>query len=190
MERVGEGMLSLGSVTSRYRGVDYYEAVSVSWLFFVFHCFYSLAALHLGIYSRRYLQEQGVSGALEEWGQGFLIIKLVAAATFFPLLTWFWVKFWDMVIKFFAELFNVEDKSVERASEEITRNSLVGHTFLLIPVFGGMAQNIAGLVLLYAGLRKNLSLSLMQALIVIASPLFLFMGLLFLLVLSLFNLFY
>ena len=48
------------------------------------------------------------------------------------------------MIKFFAALFSVEDENVDRASEEIARNSLVGHTLLIIPVFGGMAPKYCG----------------------------------------------
>ena len=188
MERLGGGVLPFVKERTLYRGVDYYEAIAVSWLFFVCHCFYSLVALHLSIYSQKFLQDEGGVFALAEWGQGILLIKLLAAATFFPLLTWFWVKFWDMNIKFFAELFNVEEDNIEKISEEIARNSLVGHTFLIIPVFGSLAQSVAGFILLYAGLRNNLALARMQTLVIIASPLFLFLGLFFLSVLVLFNL--
>ena len=191
LERVGRGILPFGGEkTALYRGVNYYEAMVLSWLLFVCHCFYSLAVLHLGIYSRRFLEEQGGMFVSEEWRQGLFLVKLVATVTFFPLAAWLWVKFWDVVIRFFAELFNVEERDVERASEEITRNSLVGHTFLLIPVFGGLAQSIAGMVLLYAGLRKNLSFSRLQSLIVLGSPLFLALGLFFVYLLFLFNIFF
>ena len=190
MERLGEKVLPFGVDVSRYRGVEYYEALAVSWLFFLCHCLYSPITLHLSFHSRRFLEKAGGVFPPEEWGQGILLIKLVATATFFPLIAWLWVRFWDMIIKFFVELFNVEDKNIEQASAEIVRNSLVGHAFLIIPVFGGVVQSVAGLVLLYAGLRKNLSLSRIQALVVIASPLFLFLGMLFLCVLSLINLLY
>ena len=185
-----EGVLPFGGDTARYQGVDYYEALAVSWLFFLAHCFYSPIVLHLSLYSRHYLEAQGGLFPSQEWGQGMLLIKLLAAATFFPLVTWLWVRFWDMMIRFFAELFNLEGEDVEQASAEIARNSLVGHAFLIIPIFGGVAQSVAGMVLLYAGLRKNLLLSRLQSLLVIASPLFLFLGLIFLCVLSLINIFY
>ena len=190
MRREGRGVVPFSENPLRYRGVDYYEALGVSWLFFLVHCLYSPVVLHLGIYFRQFLEEKGGLFPSEEWGHGLLLIKLVAAATFFPLLTWLWVQFWNMMIKFFAELFNLESEGVEKASAEITRNSLVGHVFLLIPIFGGVVQNIAGMILLYAGLRGNLSMSRMQSLLVIASPLFIFLGLLFLCALSLINLFY
>ena len=188
LDRLGNDVLPFAKEGSRYRGVDYYEAMSVSWLFFVCHCFYSLVAIHLSIYSQRFLEEGEGMMSLVGWGQGVSLIKLIGVATFFPLLTWFWVKFWDMIIKFFAELFDVDESDIERASGEIAHNSLVSHTFLLVPIFGGLVQSIASLVLLYAGLRKNLALARIQALMVIASPLFLFLGLFFLSALVLFNL--
>ena len=95
LERAGGGGILPfdGEEASRYRGVEYYEAMAVSWLFFLCHSFYSPVALHLGMSSRQFLQEQGGIFPLQEWGQGILLIKLVAAVTFFPLVTWIWGQF-------------------------------------------------------------------------------------------------
>ena len=187
----GEGVLPFdGEGTSRYRGVDYYEAMAVSWLLVLVHSFYSPVALHLGIQSRQIWDLPGGLFPSEEWGYGMLLIQLVAGVTFFPLFVWIHVSFWDLMIRFFAALFNVEEVNIEKASQEIARNSLVGHIFLIIPIFGGLANTVASLVLLYAGLRNNLTLSRAQAFVVIASPVFIVLGLLFLFILSLLSVFY
>ena len=187
----GADVLPLGGEgASPYRGVDYYEALAVSWLLVLCHSFYSPVALHLGIQSRQvWAWPEGLFPS-EEWGYGMLLINLLAGVTFFPLLVWVQVCFWDMIIRFFAALFNVDDKNIDEASQEIARHSLVGHTLLVIPIFGGVAQTMASLVLLYAGLRKNLSLTPMQSLVVIASPVIILLCLLLLFVLSLLSVFY
>ena len=179
-----------GEGASRYRGVDYYEAIAVSWVLVLCHSFYSPVALHLGIHSRQMWELPAGIFPSEEWEYGMLLIKLVAGVTFFPLFAWVQVSFWDMIIRFFAALFNREDGNTEQVSQEIARHSLVGHVFLIIPIFGGLAHLIAGLVLLYAGLRKNLSLSRAQSFVVIASPVIILLGLFFLFLLSLLSVFY
>ena len=90
----------------------------------------------------------------------------------FPLGAFVFVKFWGLLLRFFIRLYELPVKDEERAVDEVVAGSLTSHMFLVVPIFGEIAKHISSMVFLFAGLRSNLGMSVLQALMVVISPLF------------------
>ena len=195
---LGKGVLSLASdahaeADSDDVGLNILEGVSVSWVMVLVKAMYSLLAVNFGVTAYQWVKGESFDASEMAFSSNFslqkiMIFLLLLEVVFFPLSIWIFTKFWSVVIVFFADLFECEG-DVNQKADEIVSNSLVSHLFLLIPIFGQVANRISFLVFLFAGLTKNLRLNTSQALLVIASPLILFLLLLFILAVSVMMLF-
>ena len=166
-------------------GLSFVEVLSVTWLFSLFRAFYAIVTIYLGY--EAFLWANGEDSYLlpmqistSKLNVFFLVLQIV----FFPLALWIYSKFWVNIIKLFANLFGYEN-DVEEISNEIVNNSLTAHTFLIIPIFGEVIQHLGGLVYIFAGLRRNLQMSVLQSVVVLISPLILFLFLIFFMFISL-----
>ncbi len=91
---------------------------------------------------------------------------------FYPLLTLLIIQFWEVTIKIFGRLLQNEDaETIDQKAKTIMSVSLSSHILLIVPILGGMAQNFASLVLLYAGLRKQLKASPVLCACIMITPL-------------------
>lgn len=163
--------------------LSFLDAMSISWVMVLIKAIYAMVALLIGVYWLGILGDEGrfISG-LKFWGttaQTITIFMIIFEVILFPLTLWFYTKFWGVVIRFFGELFEVEG-DMNQISEQIVNHSLSSHLFLIIPVFGEMVKHLAGLTLIYAGLKNNMRLNTMQSLMVLLSPLILLLFIMFL----------
>jgi hypothetical protein len=168
-------------------GVNFLESLSISWMMYLFKAAYGVLSLYLSY--QLYLAydvEASFLSQLKFNSQRVLLFIILLKVVLFPLSFWVYTKFWVNIIKLFAGLFEVKG-DVEKISNQIVNNSMTTHTFLIVPLVGEILSHVAGIIYLFGGLRKNMELSITQALSVLIFPLFLIF-LLFLMTALLFGL--
>lgn len=166
--------------TNQKRGQDIVEQVGVSWFFVIIRAIYSLISINIGLFVlENYLSFdltmfKEVFSPVSLQGQKILLLYIVGEAALYPILIWFYIKLWSVLIRFFGNLFGVEG-DIPVMTEQVIGQSLVTHIFLLIPIFGDVVRYFSSIVYIFAGLRVNMRMSIVQSAIVICSPLFLLM---------------
>jgi hypothetical protein len=154
--------------------LDFASFATISWIFVFIFAMYSLCFFHLGEFLRDDLTEGGFFSSVlgtSIFQKKVFIISLLFETVFFPLAAWVYIKFWRVVIVFFANLF---DKEVEAEGlDEVVNTSLVGNFFLVIPVLGKIFKSISQVFYIFIGLKHNLKFTTIQSFIVIVSPLIL-----------------
>lgn len=154
--------------------LDFVSFTCVSWIFIILYSLYSLIFIHLGLSFAEVLQENGYFPGLSissSFQRKLSLFVILFDVVFFPLSAWVYVKFWRIVVTFFASVF---DRKVEpEALDDVVNNALVGNFFLVIPVFGKFMKQLAGIFYIFTGLKYNLRFTMFQSLIIIFSPLLL-----------------
>lgn len=182
LTHVDQAIFSVTPIAPRKK-LSFIDAMSLSWVMILIKAIYAMIALLIGVYWLGILGDEGrYLGGLKFWGakaQTVTIFMIIFDVILFPVTIWFYAKFWGVVIRFFGELFNVEG-DLNETSEQIVNHSLSSHLFLIIPIFGEMVKHLAGLTLIYAGLKKNMQLTTIQSLMVLISPLMLLLFIVFL----------
>jgi hypothetical protein len=134
---------------------------------------YGIVALYTGLAGAQYLSESGniaiMGSDLTKYQ--WTIITLILNVVLFPLFILIYTRFWIAIVKFFGNIFN-KTYQLDAIASETVNHALVSYTFYLIPIFGPIIQAIAFIIYLYAGLKNNLQLSLLQSIVVIITPLF------------------
>jgi len=184
-ERVGSGqpsnkILSLVSAnteqTTQTESTEsnFLELVGISWIFVTVHVYYSFGSTYMGTMFvdeiQKHFPEMQVAFLSGLQTQKVFMITSLLQLILFPLEAWLFVKIWSSLTSMFVSLFRGEDRKQE--CQEICRVALVSNGFLLVPIFGIYMKKVATFVYLYAGLRKRLELSKVQAIAVLISPLF------------------
>lgn len=157
-------------------GITFEQSLSISWLFVIFNTVYSLIGMLMGL---NLYESVSLPGQIIPLGQTYLgfttIFFVILRVVFFPLIFWFYGKFWVNIIKIFGNLYEKEGENedyLDEVAEEIVTHAFTSHTFLVIPIVGLFLHRVANIIYLFGGLRRNLNLSVMQALLVILCPLF------------------
>lgn len=157
--------------------LSFLEAMSISWAMRMVYAFYAILSINFGVAASKVMNDSESFGNLffknfPMKTQQMVLLTTLMAAIFYPLTMWIYTKFWGVIIKFFANLFSIKG-NVDQMSEEVVNHSLVSNFFFLIPVFGEVAKHFSSLIYIFAGLRKNLGMTALQASVVIFSPIFL-----------------
>jgi len=160
--------------------LDFYQILVVSWLFFLIHSFYSLFFINVANFL------VSVFDIGDIINPRILVYTALLKIIFFPLVFWAYAKLWVVIVEFFGRLFFEDEKKIKEISDQVVGVSLTSHIFLLIPVIGGVISHFAFYIYLFAGLRKNLGLSVTKSFMVILSPFFIlgFMVFIFFLLLA------
>lgn len=163
--------------------LTFVDAMGMSWILSILKAVYAITAMLIGL---KWLGVMGEEGSyirgLQFWSdraQTITVFMIILEVILFPLTLWFYAKFWGVVIRFFGDVFDAQGDCAH-ISEQIVNHSLSSHFFLIIPVFGELAKHVSSLVLIYAGLRRNMGLGTIQSFIVLLSPLMLLLFIIFL----------
>ena len=156
--------------------LDFSDVLSVSWLFVIINCIYSLVLLNLGAALLKMVDSSRSYGNPKS-----LIFFTLAQAVLFPVGFYFFAKIWEKIVGFFTSVFRPEIEDIDEVSRQIVAISLTSHTFLLVPVLGTFIFYIAFAIYLFGGLKYNLGLRSLPAILAILSPLF-FLGIVFLVI--------
>ena len=166
--------------------MGFIEIMSVSWMLMMVRTIYSVISIYLGLITYNYMSDEtGFANLLlPEFTfttQKIVLFIVLLEAIFYPVILWLYTKFWGVLIKFFANLFEFEG-DIQKVSDEIVNYSLVSNMFLMIPIFGELGKHFSSIIYLFAGLRKNMQLTSLQSVIVLASPMFLLLLFIFLII--------
>ncbi len=150
------------------------EILSISWIFAAIEALYGVFTIYLGnMFFQSWDSPQELALLLPLnttlYTQKALLSATLGKVVFFPLIFWVWAGSWRILIQFFANLFQVEG-DVYKMSRQVVQQSMTSHVLLAIPIFGRMLRHLAGFVHLFAGLRRNMQMSVLQSVIVIVSP--------------------
>lgn len=154
--------------------LGFVEVMGVSWFFIAIEAFYAVMALHFGnLFFQSWNSPQDLALLLPVdlslYSHKAMLTAALAKVAFFPLIFWLWANAWKFLIRFFARLFQVEG-DLYKMSEQIVNQSMTSHSMLAIPIFGRLLRHLSGFVHIFAGLRENMGMSVLQSVIVIVSP--------------------
>lgn len=150
------------------------EILGVSWFFAVIEGFYAILTIHMGqVFFQNLSSPNEIALFLPVdtamYTQRALLTAALAKVTFFPIVFWAYSKLWKILIQFFANLFQV-DGNLNKMTDQVVNQSMTSDLMLAIPIFGRMLRHLFGLVHIFAGLRENMRMSVLQSVVVILSP--------------------
>lgn len=165
----------VASGAAGFKRLGLYESLGAAWIFVVFSGMLKIIIVNILVSMFMRVMDPS-SGFINQIYSGdrytgfyFLILSTILDVIFFPLITLFIVQFWEFVIKAYAKLAGIEAQ-VEDKVRSIVSVSLSSHIFLIAPIIGEMAQKVAGLIQMYAGIREQFGFSRSLTLCVLATP--------------------
>jgi len=157
------------------RQMGIYESLGTSWIFIVINGIIRIMLLNLVIFSVLSLDIGGeniisiVSGEDKYLSFYFVILSTILDVIFYPLITLFFIQFWEFILRIFANFLGIHDNVDDRV-RNIMSVSLSSHILSIIPVFGSMAQTFASFVLMFAGIKKQLNASTSLTICILMVP--------------------
>ena len=159
-----------------------YESLGASWVFVVISGIFRIALLNLVLFTFINFQASDESSfsliSNEDGSLGFyfLLFQTILDVIFYPLAMLFLIQFWEFTIKLFGKALG-SDENLDEKVKNIMSVALSSSILSIIPIFGGMAQKLASLILMYAGLRKQLNASVALSICIMMMPVLMFLGL-------------
>lgn len=150
-----------------------YQSLSISWVFVVFNGIGRVILLHLVLVLMVGLLAETELSTVVNIGEipslYLIILSTVLDVIFFPLFGFFIIQFWDIVIRTVGFLLETPGNLALKA-DRIISVYFSANVFRVIPVLGGPIRSFAGMLLLYAGLRKQLNASPLLAACIVLTP--------------------
>ncbi|MFT6630265.1 MAG: hypothetical protein ACJAS4_000201 [Bacteriovoracaceae bacterium] len=159
-----------------------YESLTTSWVFVILNGIFRIVTLNFVILLMLDLiSDTGFDYSsflnIEEFPSlYFVVLSSVLDIIFYPLFGIFMIQFWEFIIKLFANLLNVSG-DVSEKSQDIISVYFSSSILKIIPIFGAPMQSLASMILMYAGLRKQLNASPILSVCIILTPLVIMLGL-------------
>lgn len=162
-------------VNGQKNGIDLAEAISISWLWYLVQGFFVLMTISMTTQVYEAIETESVFAAMivDSWHRATMritIMSVLAGMVFFPVYEYIFFRLYTVVIRFYAELFKLDTS--EQAIEETVQFSMVGNTFLVLPIIGRMISFFSTAIYLFAGLRNNMGMTNLQSVITMVTPLF------------------
>lgn len=158
-----------------------YESLGASWMFVVINGIIRIFLVNFVLYAFIKLTDNEfdlLSSITNEDGMlgfYFLILSTILDVIFYPLFTLFLIQFWEFVIRLFAKFLGHQE-NIEDKARSIMTVALSSHIFSVVPILGSMAQKLASLVLMYAGLRRQLNASPALSVCIMMFPIFMMLA--------------
>ena len=102
-------------------------------------------------------------------GLYFIVLSAILDIIFYPLFGIFMIQFWEFIIRTYAKLMGVQGDITQKAQDILAVN-MSSKVLMLIPFFGSALESMASMVLMYAGLRRQLNASVGLSLCIIFTP--------------------
>jgi hypothetical protein len=164
------------------------ESLGLSWIFVIINGVMRIILINfvIMIYLSLYHDTSSIFDVFDNsdrfLGFYFIILSTILDVIFYPLFMLFFIQFWEFVLKVFGGALKVENASDKAA--EIMSVAMSSHILTIVPIFGGFAQKFASLILMFAGIKKQLNTSTPMALCILAFPIFIMLGLFCLIMLT------
>ncbi len=184
--RSHELLLSEDSQGLRHLNVS--ESIGMSWIFVVLNGFFRILLINLVLFLFLDIQADAdyifslFDNEDKYIGFYFLILSTILDVIFYPLFMLFFIQFWEFILKIFGSLLGVED--ISSKTQDIMSVAMSSQILVMIPVFGGIAQKMASMILMFAGVKKQLNVSTAMAVCIMSAPLVLVLGFFSLIVFS------
>lgn len=155
-----------------------YESLATSWIFVMVNGIIRIIVLNFVLIFLFDLAADSSLNLLEYMdfselpGLYFIILSSILDIIFYPLFGIFIIQFWEVVIRFFGKLNGTQGDLVQKA-QDIMAVRLSSKVLTIIPFIGPALESFAGLVLMYAGLRKRLHTSVPLTLCILFTPMLL-----------------
>lgn len=174
-----EQLLASGEQPSIQR-LNAYESLTTSWVFVIINGMARILLLNMvlvmiaGFFEDSNLEMMGLFDLEDMSSYSFLVLSAVLDIIFYPFFGLFIIQYWEVVIKFFARLIHTQGDIAQKAND-IVSVYFASNILRIIPFFGAIAQSMAAIVLMYAGLRVQLKASPALSFCIIFSPIVLMM---------------
>lgn len=152
-----------------------YESLAFSWVFVIINGLFKIVTLNV-VASSLVGMLEGFGGdfsalvSMSEFATfHFMLLSIVLDIIFYPLFGIVIIQYWEFVIKFFGHFLGTEGDLSERAHNVLTVY-FSSHIFKIIPIFGTPIHSFASMVLMYAGLRKQLGASPLLSICIMMTP--------------------
>lgn len=153
-----------------------YQSLSISWVFVVINGIARILVLNFVLILFVNLLQSAEVGIESIVNIGeipslyLIILSTVLDVIFFPLFGFFIIQFWEIIIRMVAYLLQTPGNVLYKA-DNIISVYLSANVLRVIPILGTPIKSFAGMVLMYAGLRKQLNASPLLSVCVILTPL-------------------
>ena len=159
------------------RKITFIEVLGISWFMHLIYTFYSVFAIYLGVKSYDYFSssEDFTHLVLNSFNFSFQKISLfvqLGTVILYPLMFQFTYKFWIYLLKFYEQIFDMND-DVTESSADVVNAMYTSNIFLIIPIAGSIFSFLAQIYYLYQGVIKKLNFTKTQAFLVLMTPFFL-----------------
>ena len=156
-----------------------YESLGASWIFIVINGIVKIFLINFVIFAFLKISDIGpkIFSSLSNEdgfiGFYFIILSTILDIIFYPLFVLFLIQFWEFIIKIFARLLG-HVENVDEKARSIMTVALSSHIFVIVPILGSLAQKLSAMILMYAGLRKQLNASPALSICIMLVPILLF----------------
>jgi hypothetical protein len=103
------------------------------------------------------------------------VLGICFGAVIFPITRFFVIEFWSVFLRFMAGMLDYKGDKHSMV-EHIMVSAQSSYIFVLVPILGDFVQKIAGFVLMYGGIKKQLGTSTFLTILILLAPLALFIG--------------
>lgn len=180
-------------VNGRKNGIDLAEAISISWIWYMVQGFFVLLTISTTSHLYDNIETESIIGSMiiDSWQRATMritIMTILVGVVFFPVYEYIYFRLYTVVVRFYTELFKLD--TTQEAIEQTVQFSMVGNTFLVLPIIGRMLSLFSTCLYLFAGLRNNMGMTNLQSCITMVTPLFVLMlalGLFFTLIIMAFG---
>ena len=155
-----------------------YESLCASWIFVIINGIIRIIILNyvlLFLYQLAADSDFEILGMVslnDSPGLYFILLSSILDIIFYPLFGIFLIQFWEFVIRFFGKMNGTQGDLTQKA-QDIMAVKLSSKILTLIPFIGGSIEGFASMILMYAGLRKQLHTSVPLTLCVLFTPILL-----------------
>ncbi len=168
--------------------LSYTEVITVSWVFTFLKSIYSIIIVWASYsFIAKPLMESDISFTLPVSGQKIIILSSIAFAIIFPIYSYLYFFFWEIVISFSMSLFGKSYFDKEKI-QQVLISSYTANILLVVPIFGSFLRYCISVFYFFIGLRRNLKLSTTQSVLILLVPVFI--GLMIFATITLFILFF
>lgn len=152
-----------------------YESLTTSWVFVMVNGIIRVITLNFVlIFLYDFVNSSELSVfeilELEEFpGLYFLVLSSIVDVIFYPLFGVFIIQFWELIIRFFGKLNGTQGDLTQKA-HDILAVKLSSKIISVVPFIGSSLESFASMLLMYAGLRKQLNTSVPLTLCILFTP--------------------
>ena len=164
------------------------ESIGISWVFIVLNGFIRIILINLVLmlFLNLTMDQMNPFQVFESedgfLGFYFIILSTILDVIFYPLFMLFFIQFWEFVLTIFGSLLGLED--TDEKVGNIMTVAMSSNILTIIPVFGGIAQKFASVILIFAGIKSQLKASTPLTLCIMFFPALMGLGVFCLIILT------